>query len=138
MRLTSRDLIASSFVGVGLVVYALWLLGAGWPGPAGVRVATAVVLAFGFVASASAVVPGFGGLLHGSKAYLAGASLLGSGALAAGLWALLNGSSLALGLLVAADVLLWAGSTLRHARAIGESRAESSGPNARAGSPVAP
>lgn len=122
MKLTSRDLIASTFVGAGLLAYAVWLLGAGRPGTAGVRVVAAIVLAFGFVASASAVVPGFGGLLHGSKAYLAGASLLGAGALAAGLWALLGASGLALGLLVGADLLLWAGSTIRHARAGGEAR----------------
>jgi hypothetical protein len=137
MKLTFRDLIAPSFVGAGLLVYVLWLLGAGWPGTAGVRVATAVVLVFGFVASASAVVPGFGDLLHGSKAYLAGASLLGSGALAAGLWALLDASSLALGLLVGADLLLWAGSTIRHALVVGEPRPESSCLSADAGSPEA-
>jgi hypothetical protein len=134
MKLTSREILASACVGAGMLIYVLWLLGAGWFETAGVRVIAAGVLAFGFVASASAVVPGFGGLLHGSKAYLAGASLLGAGALVAGLCALLGSSSLALGLLVGADLLLWAGSTTRHALA--EGRARSSGPNASAGSPV--
>jgi hypothetical protein len=136
MKLTSKDLIASTFVGAGLLVYALWLLDAGWFGTAGVRVIAAVVLAFGFVASASAVVPGFGGLLGGSKAYLTGASLLGAGALAAGLLALLNASSLALGLLVGADLLLWAGSTVRHALAADASEPESLGRGKDAGSAV--
>jgi hypothetical protein len=137
MRLTSRDLIASAFVGAGLLIYALWLFDAGWSGAAGVRVVAAAVLAFGFVASASAVVPGFGGLLRNSKTYLVGASLLGSGALAAGLWALLDASSLALGLLVGADLLLWAGSTIRHALAVGGSQPESFGRGKDARSPVA-
>jgi hypothetical protein len=120
MKITSKDLMASACVGAGVLAYLLWLLGVGWSGTAGVRVVAAIVLALGFAASASAVVPGFGGLLHGSKPYLVGTSLLGAGALVAGLLTLLHGSSLPLGLLVGADVLLWAGSTIRHARAAGE------------------
>jgi len=119
MKLAKRDLVASLFVGVGAVVYLLWLLGVGWSGATGVRVAAATVLVLGIAASAFAVVPGFGELMHGSKAYMAGASLLGAGALAAGLIALLQASGLALGLLVGADLLLWAGSTSRHALAAG-------------------
>ena len=134
MRLTKRDQLASVCVGAGAVLYLLWLLGVGWSGATGVRVVAAVVLALGFVASASAVVPGFSGLMHGSKAYMAGASLLGAGALAAGLIALFQASSLALGLLVGADLLLWAGSTARHTLA--EARVSSGGPGPSVGSPV--
>ena len=73
-----------------------------------------IVLALGFWASASAVVPGFDGLLHGSKLYLAITSLLGLGALIAGIMSLVSGSEVALGVLVAATVVLWAASTVRH------------------------
>ena len=92
MKLAKKDLLASLLVGVGAVVYLLWLLGVGWSGATGVRVVAAAVLVLGIAASASAVVPGFGDLMHGSKAYMAGASLLGAGALAAGLIALLQAS----------------------------------------------
>ena len=30
MKLTSRDVLASSCVGAGMLIYVLWLLGAGW------------------------------------------------------------------------------------------------------------
>ncbi len=134
MKITSKDMTASACVGAGVLAYLLWLLGVGSSGSAGVRVVAAIVLALGFIASASAVVPGFGGLLHGSKAYLAGTSLFGAGALVAGLLALLHGSSLALGLLVGADVLLWAGSTVRHGMAAG--RAGDGSRSANTGSPL--
>ncbi len=134
MKLAKKDLLATLFVGAGAVVYLLWLLGIGWSGATGVRVVAAAVLVLGIAASASAVVPGFGDLMHGSKAYMAGASLLGAGALAAGLIALLQASGLALGLLVGADLLLWAGSTARHTLAAG--RAQPGGPGPSLGSPI--
>jgi len=134
MRLTKSDLLATFCVGAGAVVYLLWLLGVGWSGATGVRVVAAVVLVLGFAASASAVVPGFSDLMHGSKSYMAGASLLGAGALTAGLIALLQGNSLALGLLIGADLLLWAGSTARHTLAA--NRVRSGGPGPNLGSPI--
>jgi hypothetical protein len=76
------------------------------------------------VASASAVVPGFDGLLHGSKLYLAGTSLLGLGALAAGITALVSAREVMLGLLVTATVALWAISTVRHALVEGSDQRE--------------
>ena len=112
---------ATACVLVGTLAAAVWLAGVGPEGITGARVVTGIVLALGFVASASAVVPGFTELLHGSKAYLAGTSLLGLGALAAGIAALVSGRELMLGLLVAATLILWAMSTARHARTAGGS-----------------
>jgi len=117
MHLTVKDRIASALVGAGALAWALWSLGLGPQGAAGARGVTGIILGLGFAASASAVVPGFDRLIHGSKAYLAGASLLGAGALAAGVAALLTGGELALGLLVAATLTLWAVTTARHSTA---------------------
>jgi len=114
MHLTSKDRFATVLVAGGALAYALWLVGVGSQGATEVRVITAIVLALGFVASASAVVPGFDGLLHGSKVYLVVASLLGLGAFGAGIAALVSGSEVMLAVLVAADVALWAISTVRH------------------------
>ena len=113
-HLGTRDLLATVSVATGALVYALWLAGVGSQGVTGLRVVTGIVLALGFAASASAVVPGFDGLLHGSKVYFAGTSLLGLGALAAGITALVSGREVMLGALVAANVALWAISTVRH------------------------
>ena len=131
MKLTGRDRMATICVVVGALVAAVWLAGMGPEGITGVRVVTGmIVLALGFAASASAVVPGFLELLHGSKAYLAGTSLLGLGALAAGIAALVTGRELMLGLLVGATLVLWALSTARHARATGGGEARPSSPAA--------
>jgi hypothetical protein len=115
--------LATVSVLAAVVVYTLWLAGAGSQDITGVRVVTGVVLALGFVASASAVVPGFEGLLHGSKAYLASASVIGLGALVAGIVALVSGREEILGLLVAATVVLWVVSTIRHSSAGTHARA---------------
>jgi hypothetical protein len=116
MHLTRRDRIATVCVGGGVLVAVLWLAGVGSEGITTVRIVTAIVLALGFVASASAVVPGFVELLHGSKLYLAITSLIGLGALAAGIAALVDGSEVMLGLLVVATIALWVISTARHTR----------------------
>ena len=65
------------------------------------------------------MVPGFDGLLRGSRAYLAVTSSIGLGALVAGVVALVAGRESMLGLLVAATVVLWTISTVRHAMATG-------------------
>ncbi len=117
MHLTRRDWFATTFVVVAVVAAALWWAGVGSEGEAAVRVVTAVVLALGFAASASAVVPGFEGLVHGSKLYLVGTSVLGLVALVAGILALVSGHGPMLGALVAATLVLWAISTIRHVRA---------------------
>jgi hypothetical protein len=115
MHLTRRDLIATAFVVVAVAAAALLPLGVGGHSETTVRVLTAIVLALGFAASASAVVPGFPELMHGSKPYLVVSSLLGLGALAAGIAALVDGRGAMLGLLVLATALLWGISTARHA-----------------------
>lgn len=114
MHLTSRDRFATFSVAVGALVYVLWLAGVGSEGMTAVRVVAGIVLALGFAASASAVVPGFVALLHGPRLYLAVTSLLGLGALVAGIAALVTGRETALGVLVATTIVLWAISTVRH------------------------
>ena len=112
MTLSRRDLIATVLVGIAALVYVLWLAGMG----PGVRLVAAIVLAMGFTASASAVVPAFTDLLHSSKTYLAITSALGLLALAAGVIALAAGSSAMLAILVITTLVLWAMATIRHRR----------------------
>lgn len=119
MRIERKDQLATLLVGGGVLAYVLWLLGVGSEDETAVRIVTTIVLVLGFVASANAVVPGFDGLLHGSKTYLVISTLVGLGALAAGIAALVSGDELMLGLLVAATVLLWAMSTIRHSMVAG-------------------
>jgi hypothetical protein len=114
-RLTARDRAASAFVALGTLVYLLWLADAELPGLSSVRAVTVAVLALGFAASASAVVPGFDGLIHGSKTYLGVTSLVGTGALAAGIFALVTESEGWLAALVATTLVMWVVSTIRHA-----------------------
>jgi len=114
MRLGRRDLIATVCVLAGVVVYALWLANHPIPGLSSVRVVTLVVLGTGVAASASAVVPSFAQLLHGSKLYMAITSLIGAVALVAGILALVRQADATLHLLVATTVALWIISTARH------------------------
>ena len=132
MHLKWRDLLATVFVAAGALVYLLWLAGVGSQGETEVRAVTVIVLVLGFGASASAVVPGFDGLWHGSRLYLAVSSLLGLAAFAAGVAALVTGHEEMLGVLVATTVVLWAISTLRHTTAAGSEGLRATGP----GSPV--
>jgi hypothetical protein len=126
-RLPKKDIIATGAVGVAVVLYLLWLLDATLAGMSSVRVTGLSILVLGFVASATAVVPAFDQLLHGSRLYLAGTSLLGLGALAAGIVMLVSASETALGVLTGALVALWVVSTTHHvmlARAVPEARSE--------------
>jgi hypothetical protein len=114
MHLAWRDGLATLFVAAALGVYAAWAIGsplAGFTRPTEVAIA---VLVLGIAASISAVVPGFNAMWHGSRLYLAGASLLGVVALGAGLWSVFGGDRTALGSFVAATVILWGMSTVRH------------------------
>lgn len=117
MHVGTRDLLATVFVAAGALAYGLWQAGVGSQGVTEVRVVTAIVLVLGIAASASAVVPGFDGLLHGSTVYLAVTSLLGLGALGAGISALVTGRESMLGVLAAVTVVLWMISTIRHSSA---------------------
>jgi hypothetical protein len=94
-------------------MYLLWLADAA-PFGMSTRVTGLVILVLGFIASASAVVPGFVDLLHGNRAYLAVTSLLGLGAFAAGIVTLWSANTAALAVLMGVLVLLWAISTAHH------------------------
>jgi hypothetical protein len=114
MRLSKRDLIATSLVAAAVLVYLLWEIGGALPGLGSIRATGIAILAFGFAASASAVVPTFDQLLHGNKAYLAVTSLLGVVAVIGGLATLVAESGTGLGLVMAAMVVLWLIATVHH------------------------
>jgi hypothetical protein len=115
MRLPKRDLIATGLVVAAGIPYLLWAVDAAPPGMDGTRATGLVVLGLGFAASASAVVPGFEGLIHGSKLYLVVTAMIGLVAFGAGLQMLLSASEAALGVLMAATGVLWLIATIHHA-----------------------
>jgi hypothetical protein len=115
MRIPTRDVIASGLVACAVMVYTLWATGLALPGMDSLRVTGSVVLGLGFAASASAVVPGFDALLHGNKLYLLATSLIGVLAFVAGVVMLLSASEVALGMVMAAMVMLWMIATVHHA-----------------------
>lgn len=114
MRLPKKDIIATCAVAAAAVLYVLWLVDATVLGMSSVRVTGLAVLALGFVASATAVVPSFDQLMHGDRLYLATTSVLGLAALTAGVVMLWAASSTALAWLMVALVTLWAISTTHH------------------------
>ena len=112
MSIPMRDRIATVLVATGTLIYVLWFtgfLGALTPGSIAL-----IILALGFVASASAVVPGFAALLAGSKLYLALASLGGLVALVCGAITVTQATEETLAILVIATIGLWAAATVRH------------------------
>jgi hypothetical protein len=113
-RLPKRDIIATCAVAAAVALYALWLVDTAVPGLSSVRGTGLAVLVLGFVASATAVVPGFDQLMHGNRTYLAATSVLGPAALSAGVVMLWSASSTALAWLVVALVTLWAIATTHH------------------------
>lgn len=114
MRLPKRDLIATVFVAIAVLVYLLWAVDSALPGLGSARAAGVVVLALGFAASASAVVPSFSGLLRGSKVYLAATSVLGVAALVGGVMTLVSASRGGFAMMVVATIALWLISTVHH------------------------
>lgn len=118
MYLPRRDIIATALVAVAGLLYLLWALGATLPGMSGTRATGLVVLALGFAASASAVVPTFGQLLHGNKVYLVVTSLIGLVALAAGVQMLVTASGTGLAVVMAAMAVLWLIATVHHGRLV--------------------
>ena len=114
MRLPKRDILATALVLLAGVLYLLWTVDAAPPGLSALRATGAVVLGLGFAASASAVVPGFDAVIHGSKSYLAVTSLIGLVAFVAGVQMLVATSELALGVMVGAMGVLWLISTVHH------------------------
>jgi len=114
MALSWRDSIATLLVALGVVLYGCWAAGISIPGFDGIAAVAIGILVLGIAASVSAVVPGFGELLRGSRLYLAGTSALGVLALGGGIYAIANDEPIALAVLVLATVVLWALSTARH------------------------
>lgn len=114
MYLRKRDLIATGLVIVAGLLYLLWAIDSALPGMSGTRVTGAAVLALGFAASASAVVPTFDQLIRGDTAYLALTSLIGLAAFAAGIQMLVTASGAGLTVLMAAMAVLWLIATIHH------------------------
>jgi hypothetical protein len=114
MHFGRRDLVATVCVAAGVLVYAFWAANHSLPGLSSVRVVALVVLGTGVAASASAVVPSFTQLLHGSMMYMGVTSLVGAAALVAGLLAVTRRTDTMLHLLLGATVALWVIATVRH------------------------
>jgi uncharacterized membrane protein HdeD (DUF308 family) len=116
MRFSKRDVVATTWVALAGFLYVLWVFDAVPPGLSGVRATGMICLTLGMAASASAVVPYFSDLIHGSKTYLGVASLLGLLALAAGIWMLVQSNEVGLSVLMGAMGVLWLMATIRHIR----------------------
>jgi len=114
MNLQRRDVIATSLVAIAGVLYLLWVTGSAPPGMSGMRATGIVILALGFAASATAVVPGFGELLHGNKVYMTVTSVIGLGAAIGGLLMLVAESDAGLAVVMAAMFVLWLIATIHH------------------------
>lgn len=114
MTLPWRDSIATLLVVIGVVLFGGWAIGAAVPGFESVTAVALGILVLGVAASASAVVPGFEALLHGSRMYLAGTSIVGLAALIAGIMAVMTREPVALVVLAISTMVLWAVSTWRH------------------------
>lgn len=84
-----------------------------------IRAVAVGVFALGLLASAAAVVPGFSGLIRGSRTYLVSASGLGLVAFASAVLTLVNRTEATLAALVILMVALWVGATTRHAGSVG-------------------
>ncbi len=109
-----RDILATVFVAIGVVVAVVVLLGADVAVVTEVRGAAIALLVLGIAASVSAVIPGWDELVAGSRMYFAVASVIGLAALAAGAWAVAANEGLGLVAMVVATAALWAMSTARH------------------------
>lgn len=116
MRLTWRDALATIFVLGAALVYALWLAGVEVLGMSSATAVGVVVLVLGMAASVTAVVYGVGAdLLRAPKTYLVTTSVIGLAALVAGIMAIVDENEPMLAVLVAATVVMWLLSTIRHA-----------------------
>ena len=123
MQLGLRDRIATAFVILGVGLFVAWWASAPFVETLDVRSVSIAVTALGMLASASAVVPGFGDLLRGPRNYLVGTSVLGTLALIAAGVSIVYLDERALAALVVATIVLWAVSTARHAGAYASSPA---------------
>jgi len=109
-----KDVVATGLVAVAGVLYLLWVTGSSPPGMSGMRATGLVILALGFAASASAVVPGFTQLLHGNKIYMSVTSVIGLVAAIGGVLMLVAESDAGLAVVMAAMVVLWLIATIHH------------------------
>jgi hypothetical protein len=114
MQIGLRDRIATALVVLGVGLAVAWWASAPVIETLDVRSVSIAVMALGMLASASAVVPGFGDLLRGSRSYLIGTSVLGMLALIAVGVSIVYFDERALAALVVATIVLWAVSTARH------------------------
>ena len=114
MRLPKTDIIATVLVAAAGLLYLLWAIDSTLPGMSSTRATGVAVLALGFAASASAVVPMFGQLIHGNKTYLVITSLIGLAAVAAGVQMLITASGTGLTVVMAAMAVLWLIATIHH------------------------
>lgn len=96
------------------LLYLLWAMDSALPGMSSTRVTGVAVLALGFAASASAVVPAFGQLIHGNRAYLVLTSLISLAAFAAGIQMLVTASAAGLTVVMAAMAVMWLIATVHH------------------------
>jgi hypothetical protein len=115
MHVSLRDRIATVAVAVAAVFAVAWFAGMPGIGSLDIRVATLAVLVIGVGVSASAVVPGFESLIHGSRTYLVATSALGLIAAVAAVVTFLNATESTLAILVGLMIVLWAAATMRHA-----------------------
>jgi len=114
MNLPKKDVIATGLVAAAGVLYLLWVTGSSPPGMNGTRATGAAILALGFAASATAVVPSFAQLMHGNKVYMTVTSLIGLVAAIGGVLILVAESDAGLAVVMAAMVVLWLIATIHH------------------------
>jgi hypothetical protein len=114
MRFPKADIIATVLVAAAGLLYLLWAIDSTLPGMSSTRATGVAVVALGFAASASAVVPMFGQLIHGNKTYLVITSLIGLAAVAAGIQMLITASGTGLTVVMAAITVLWLIATIHH------------------------
>jgi hypothetical protein len=114
MRLLKRDVVATGVVAAALILYVLCATEITPSSSTGIRTTGLGVLALGFVASATAVVPSFDQLLHGNKTYLVGMSMAGAIALVAGVHLLVAASMTSLTILMTVMMVLWLAATIHH------------------------
>lgn len=116
MTLTRKDVVATVFTGLVVLVFAaayqswdVWLVGSSNRWAAGVM----LVLGLGACSQSSPAAMTADG--EKPSGVVLALSIVGAAALAFGVWALATGSMTGLSLLLAATLVLWAGSTLLHA-----------------------
>jgi hypothetical protein len=126
MGLTIRDRIASVLVAAATLLAIGWFANVLGLGSVDLTWITVAVLALGVPPSAMAVVPGFSGLIHGSRIYLLASSALGIAATVAALATIANGTRETFAVLVVLTVVLWAVATLRHGGMLATARLQTS------------